>query len=362
MASSPDSQFIVGVDLGGTNIVVCAMSADGTRQHGLHSEPTAAHEGTDAVIARMARMVNETVAITMREAGVGRDAFRGVGIGAPGPLDREAGIVLVAPNLDWHMVPLRDLMTELTGLPAAIDNDANCATYGEWWIGAARGGRNVIGVTIGTGIGGGLILDGQLYHGSSDMAGEIGHTTIDQTGRRCGCGNYGCLEAYASGTAIAERAREALSYEQTSILPDMVGGDVGKITAATVYAAAAQGDAVATEVVRDTARFLGTGLANLLNIFNPDIVVIAGGVTQAGEALFAPLRAEVRRRAFKPAVEACRIVPGILPGTAGVVGAVATFLAQRGGMNGGLAHGAALGGGPRGTSTGGASQSATSPH
>jgi len=328
----PNNQFIVGVDLGGTNIVVCAMSADGSRQHGLHSEPTRAEEGADAVIARMARMVNETVAVTMRETGANTSDFKGVGVGAPGPLDREAGIVLVAPNLGWHMVPLRDKMTELTGLPAALDNDANCATYGEWWIGAAKGGKNVIGITIGTGIGGGLILDGKLYHGSSDMAGEIGHTTIDQTGRRCGCGNYGCLEAYASGTAIAERAREALSFEQTSILREMVGGDVSKITAATVYAAANQGDVVATEVVRDTARFLGTGLANLLNIFNPDVVVIAGGVTQAGEALFGPLRAEVRRRAFKPAVEACRVVPGTLPGTAGVVGAVATFIAQRGSL------------------------------
>ena len=330
LSPMPHNEFIVGVDLGGTNIVVCAMSADGTRQHGLHAEPTRAAEGADAVITRMARMVNETVAVTMQETAVPRDAFRGVGIGAPGPLDRQAGIVLVAPNLGWRMVPLRDRITELTGLRAALDNDANCATYGEWWIGAAKGGRNVIGVTIGTGIGGGLILDGKLYHGSSDMAGEIGHTTIDQTGRRCGCGNYGCLEAYASGTAIAERAREALSFDQDSILPDLVGGDVSLITAATVYEAAAQGDAVATEVVRDTARFLGTGLANLLNIFNPDVVVIAGGVTQAGEALFGPLRAEVRRRAFKPAVEACRIVPGTLPGTAGVVGAVATFIAQHG--------------------------------
>ncbi len=325
----PHSRFLVGVDLGGTNIVVCAMSADGSRQHGLHSEPTRAHEGADAVIARMARMVNETVETTMRETGVDRAAFEGVGIGAPGPLDRAAGVVLVAPNLGWHNVPLRDRMTALTGLPAALDNDANCATYGEWWIGAAKGGRNVIGVTIGTGIGGGLILDGRPYHGSSDVAGEIGHTTIDQTGRRCGCGNYGCLEAYASGTAIAERAREALTLDGVSVLRDLVDGDISKITAATVYAAANQGDAIATDVVRDTARFLGTGLANLLNIFNPDVVVIAGGVTQAGDALFAPLRTEVRRRAFKFAVDACRIVPGTLPGTAGVVGAVATFIAQR---------------------------------
>ena len=321
-------RFIVGVDLGGTNIVVGAMSDDGTQQYGMHTEPTRPEDGADGVIGRMARMVETTITTTMRETGASRDAFQGVGIGAPGPLDRERGMVLLTPNLGWHDVPLRDRMRDLTGLPATLDNDANCATYGEWWIGAARGARNVIGMTIGTGIGGGLIFDGRLYHGSSDVAGEIGHTTIDQTGRRCGCGNYGCLEAYASGTAIAERAREALSFDQGVILSELVDGDVSKITAQTVYEAASRGDAVAREVVRDTARFLGTGIANLLNIFNPDVVVIAGGVTQAGEALFTPLRAEVRRRAFKPAVDAVRIVPGELPGTAGVVGAIATFRSQ----------------------------------
>lgn len=321
-------QFIVGVDLGGTNIVVGAMTEDGARQYAMHSEPTRADDGADGVITRMARMVETTIDATMRETSAPRSAFRGVGIGAPGPLDRDRGVVLLTPNLGWRDVPLRDRMAELTGLPATLDNDANCATYGEFWIGAARGARNVVGMTIGTGIGGGLILDGKLYHGSSDMAGEIGHTTIDQTGRRCGCGNYGCLEAYASGPAIAERAREALAFDQASLLPELVSGDLTRISAQTVYEAAGKGDAVALEVVRDTARFLGTGIANLLNIFNPDVVVIAGGVTQAGEALFAPLRAEVRRRAFKPAVDAVRIVPGELPGTAGVVGAIGTFRSQ----------------------------------
>jgi len=183
-------------------------------------------------------------------------------------------------------------------------------------------------MTIGTGIGGGLILDGKLYHGASDAAGEIGHTTIDSTGRRCKCGNYGCLEAYTSGPAIAERARETLDVDPDSILPSLVNGDLSQITAQTVFDASKKGDRVALEVVRDTAHFLGVGVSNLINIFNPDVFVIAGGVTQAGEMLFEPLRAEVRRRAFKPSVEACRIVPGALPLSAGVVGAVATFRAQ----------------------------------
>jgi glucokinase len=186
----------------------------------------------------------------------------------------------------------------------------------------------VVGLTIGTGIGGGLILDGKLYHGASDAAGEIGHTTIDSTGRRCKCGNYGCLEAYTSGPAIAERAREVLEGDDDSLLPAMVDGDLSRITAQTVFEASKRGDRVALEVVRDTAHFLGVGISNLINIFNPDTFVIAGGVTQAGDLLFDPLRAEVRRRAFRPSVEACRIVPGALPLSAGVVGAVATFRAQ----------------------------------
>jgi glucokinase len=274
-------------------------------------------------------MINEVIQLTSQESGAARGDFVGVGIGSPGPLNRESGVVIVTPNLGWRDFPLRDAVSDRVGLPATLDNDANCATLGEWWCGAARGGRHVVGLTIGTGIGGGLILNGELYHGASDAAGEVGHTSIDGTGRRCKCGNYGCLEAYASGPAIAERATEALAGDEASLLRTLVDGDLSRITARTVYEAATRGDPLAREVVRETARFLGTGVANLVNIFNPDVVVLAGGVTDAGDALFEPLRAEVRRRAFRPAVEACRIVPGSLAGSAGVVGAVATFKMQR---------------------------------
>jgi glucokinase len=327
-SSNGPSRYIVGVDLGGTNIVVGVMPEDGSREIAMRSQPTRADLGADVVVDRICQMVEDAITIARAETGATRDQFAGVGVGAPGPLDRKRGVVLIAPNLGWRDLPLRALIMDRVGLPVTLDNDANCATLGEWWTGAAKGARNVIGITIGTGIGGGIILDGRLYHGSSDMAGEIGHTTIDSNGRRCNCGNYGCLEAYTSGPAIAERAREALNADESSILASLVNGKLERITAQTVYEASEKGDQVAREVVRDTARFLGAGIANLLNIFNPDCVVIAGGVTQAGEALFEPLNAEVRRRAFRPAVEACRIVPGVLPGSAGVVGAVATFLQQ----------------------------------
>jgi glucokinase len=318
-------RYIVGIDLGGTNIVAGAMPFDGGREYAMRTTQTHAADGPPSVVARIAAMAGEVIAHTMSETGASRDQFIGIGIGSPGPLNRETGVVISAHNLGFFDFPLRDEVSRAVGLPATLDNDARCATLGEHWRGAARGMRNVLGMTIGTGIGGGLIIDGRLYHGASDVAGEIGHMTIDSTGRRCTCGNYGCLEAYASGPAIAERAREALEGAEDSLLPSLVGGDLSKITAQTVYEASKKGDVVAREVVRETARFLGTGVSNLINVFNPNMVVIAGGVTQAGEALFEPLRAEVRRRAFKPAVDACQIVPGALPLSAGMVGAVATF-------------------------------------
>jgi glucokinase len=322
--------YIVGVDLGGTNIVAGAMPADGSREIAFRSQPTHAVQGAESVASRIIQMIEDVITVTCAETGATRASFLGIGIGAPGPLDRERGVIIVAPNLGWKMFPLRDRVQQATGLRTTLDNDANCATMGEWWTGAATGARNVIGVTIGTGIGGGIIIDGKLFHGASDVAGEIGHMTIDSTGRRCGCGNYGCLEAYASGPAIAERAREALAGETDGVLMRMCETDFSRITAQMVYRAAKEGDMVAIDVVRETARFLGAGIGGLLNVLNPEVVVLAGGVVNAGDALFAPLKAEVKRRAFAPAVDACRIVPGTLGSSAGVVGAVAAFKAQTG--------------------------------
>ena len=324
--SDSSKQYIIGVDLGGTKIFAGAVSKDGARTSGMRSIATQPELGAEGVVDRMVGLIEGVILDTIQETGATRKDFVGIGVGAPGPLDREKGLVVVAPNLGWRDFPLRDRIGSRLNLPATLDNDANCATVGEFWLGAARGARNVIGITIGTGIGGGIIINGELYHGSSDVAGEIGHTTIDVNGRHCKCGNYGCLEAYASGPAIATRAREALAREDNaSMMTSMVDGQLDRLTAELVYDAAKKGDGLANEIVRDTARYLGAGIATLLNVINPDVVVVAGGVTRAGDALFGPLNTEVRRRAFKPAVQAVRIVPAELPGTAGVIGAVATF-------------------------------------
>ena len=319
-------RFVLGIDIGGTNLVVGSVAEDGSRIVAAASEPTHAEAGAKDVLERLVNLADRAIAATRKE--VPDAEILGVGVGAPGPLDTKRGIVLLTPNLGWVNLPLRQIIHDRLGLPAALDNDANCAVLGEWWVGAARGARHAIGITIGTGIGGGLILDGKLYHGASDVAGEIGHTTIDTEGRRCKCGNYGCLEAYASGPNIALRAVEEIEAGAVSRLPTLVGGDLSKITAQTVYQAAQDGDDLALEVVNDTARFLGVGIGNLLNVFNPEVVVVCGGVTAAGDHLFVPLRRETARRAFKPAVAACRIVPGELAGTAGVYGAAKAFLDQ----------------------------------
>jgi glucokinase len=321
-------RYIVGVDVGGTNVAVGTVPEDGSAVLGFRKAPTRVTEGADAVVAQIAKLVVESLEETARELGTTPDVA-GVGVGAPGPLNTKTGLVLLTPNLGWRNYPLRDKVSGAVGFPATLDNDANCAVFGEWWRGAARGAGNVVGLTIGTGIGGGIVLNGEIYHGTSDIAGEFGHMTIDSTGRLCKCGNYGCLEAYASGTAIAARALEGIEAGFETKLPSLVQGDLKAITAEVVYQAARNGDEYAREVIRDTARFLGAGVASLINIFNPDVVVICGGVTAAEDRLFRPLRAEVTRRAFRPAVQVCRIVPGQLSGTSGVFGAVASFKAQR---------------------------------
>jgi len=318
-------RYVVGVDVGGTNLVAGVLAEDGSEIHGVVSEPTLSAQGADSVIGRIVKLAKASIAESGKKV-------EGVGIGSPGPLNTKTGVVLLTPNLGWTNMPLRDRVSEGLGLPATLDNDANCAIYGEWWRGAASGAKYVIGFTLGTGIGGGIVIDGKIYHGASDVAGEFGHVTIDANGRHCKCGNYGCIEAYASGPAIAERAVEGIQSGTDTTLAQYVNGDLTKITAQIVYEAANDGDEWALEIVRETASLLGAAVASFVNIFNPEVVVICGGVTQAGDRLFNPLRWEVKRRAFKPAWEVCRIVPGTLPGTAGVYGAAAVFIDKHWGL------------------------------
>lgn len=323
---TPRGDWIVGLDIGGTNTVVGLIPVAGGPVRGLRSLQTQPERGGEDVVDRAVTAVRDSI---QEVTGGDVSSVEGVGIGSPGPLDMEAGTVLETPNLGWRDFPLRDLVSKALELPATLDNDANCATFGEWWMGAGKEADTLVGLTLGTGIGGGLVLNGRIHRGAAGVAGEFGHTTINHMGRRCGCGNYGCLEAYASGPNIAARAVEGIRAGAESILVQLVDGRLDDVTAATVYEGVVLGDAYAVEVMEETARFLGVGIANLLNALNPDMVVIAGGVTRAGDHLFTPLRREVRRRAFRAATDSCRIVPAALPETAGVIGAAGVFKQER---------------------------------
>ncbi len=306
--------------------MVGAVAVETGEVHSLQRAPTHAQEGAEAVLERTIGLANDAMR-SLRTDHPDAEVL-GVGIGSPGPLDRTTGVVHNTPNLRWQNLPVRDSIADGLGLPATLDNDGNCATYGEWWLGAGRGVSNLLGMTIGTGVGGGVVVNGRIMHGASDGAGEFGHMTIDFRGRRCRCGSYGCLEAYASGPNIAARAVEGIEAGLVSSLSDAVGGDLSRITAETVYEGALTGDAFALDVLTDTAKMLGAGIASLVNAFNPERVVISGGVIQAGDLLLEPLRAAVRQRAFESSVDACEIRIGELGEQAGVIGAAAAFKAE----------------------------------
>jgi glucokinase len=297
-----------GVDLGGTKILAGLVDASGTvLDRDLKPTP---QSGPDAVVEAIADAV-ETIA---RRSGLSPQR---VGVGVPGPLSVSEGVVFEPPNLSgWRNVPLRNLLERRLGRRVVLENDANAAACGEWWLGAGRGTRHLLYVTVSTGIGGGLIFDERIYRGASDTAGEIGHTVVDPEGPVCPCGRRGHLEGIAAGPAIARWVREAIAAGRRSALAGLDG-----CTAKDVAAAAAAGDEVAQEAFARAGRYLGCAIGSVLNLLNPEVVVIGGGVSKAGHLLFAPLVAAARETAFEVSFRAARIIPAALGDDAGVVGA-----------------------------------------
>lgn len=305
----------LGVDLGGTKILTALVDAGGrvlARERVV--TPSRGPEGVvDAIVGTVERVC--------AAAGVPLAAVAGVGVGAPGPMDPHTGVVFEPPNLPgWRDVPLGAMLAARLRARVFVENDANAAAMGERWMGAGRGADDLIYITISTGVGGGLVLRGRLYHGVTGTAGEVGHMVIDPSGPRCACGRTGCLEALASGTAIARAARAAVEGGARTTLAAL---PAEAVTAEAVAAAAREGDAVAREVYARAARALGIGIANLVNLLNPALVILGGGVADAGELLFGPVRRIVREEAFERPAAAVRIVPAGLGGLAGVVGAAA---------------------------------------
>ncbi|MDQ2742162.1 MAG: ROK family protein [Chloroflexota bacterium] len=309
-------RLYLAVDLGGTHVRTAAAD-DGAQLMGRLDEPTRTEGGWHTGVRQIVEMARRSV----QEAGVPWDTISRAIVASPGPLDRQRGFVFNPPNLaGWENVPLRDELERELGLDVTVDNDANAAALGEYRFGAGRGTRNLVYITVSTGIGAGIVSEGKLLPGTTGIAGEIGHTVIERNGPRCNCGSYGCLETLASGTAIARRYREALERE------NVPQGRAGYSTAGDVVRMATAGDERARAVFLDAADALGVGVTNAINLLNPDVVVIGGGVSKAGDLLFDTVRDVVARRALQPARDAARIVPAQLGEDVGLVGALAVGL------------------------------------
>jgi glucokinase len=316
-------RLFIGVDLGATKVLALVARETG-EVLGVSRRPTDAHEGPEAVVRRIVQCARSA----LDEAGVPLEAVAGVGAMAAGPLDLARGIVTTPPNLPgWRDVPLRDMLRDAFGLPVLLENDANAQGYGEYRFGAGKGARNLLFVTVSTGIGGGIVMDGRIYHGASGAAGEVGHVPLESAGPPCGAGHPGDLEAMASGLAIAREARDALRQGRCPVLRRLAseGRDV---TAEAVAEAASLGDAGAIGILERAGRYLGMGLAGLVNVLNPDTVVLGGGLTNIGNMYLAPAREELERRAFPQALADVRVAIGSLGEQAGALGAVALMAEQ----------------------------------
>ncbi len=315
----PLEQFVLCVDLGGTQLRVALCKPSPPWIVHRAAEPTA-KSSPEAVISQIARMCRAV------SKGVPSSQIKAVGIGSPGPLNPSTGIVYDMPNLPgWRDVPLAEMVSTELGIRTLLNNDANVAALGEYRFGAGRGTRDMIYITVSTGIGGGVIVDGRLLQGARGLAAEIGHHTVEAHGIRCKCGNVGCLEAYASGTAIARMATEAIESGRETVLSGRPA-----VTAKDVAEAARSGDALSLEIMHTAGFYLGVGIVNLLHIFNPSRIILGGSVTKSFDLFKESMWTTIRERAWAPYLEDFDIVLAELGDDVGLIGAMALILEKLG--------------------------------
>ena len=314
-----EQKYVIGIDLGGTFIKAALFDLQGALLEKTKL-PTQAEAGPGTVVDRMALAGTSL----LQEANLTTGDLLGIGIGVPGNHDFTTGTVLFSPNLDWRHVPVKTMLESKLPVEVYLDNDANAAALGELWQGAGQGAQHMVMITVGTGVGGGLILGGRLYRGATGSAGEIGHTILLEGGPRCNCGIQGHLEALTSAPWMVKRVREALAQGQESSLTNVVN-----IEAKDIFKAAGEGDALAQKMVAETAKYLGMGLANLVNILNPELIVIGGGVSKAGSLLLEPIREKIKELALEVPASSVQVVRARLGNDAGSYGAAALVLHSR---------------------------------
>lgn len=311
-------KYVIGVDLGGTKISTAISTIEGNILANVVL-PTKAEEGETAVLGRIVQSIDEVIVGSSTSI----DEVEAIGIGSPGPLDAKKGIIITTPNLPFKDYNLVQPLKEKYNIPVYLDNDANAAAIGEYMFGAGKGKESIVYFTVSTGVGGGAVLDGKVYRGHTSNALEIGHTTVDPNGPRCNCGNLGCLEAMSSGTAIAKKGKEAVS---TNVETSLKKYDT--VTSYEVFKEAEAGDEVAKDIIDNALTYLGIGVANAIATFDPEMIIIGGGVSKAGDIVFDTVKKVVNKRCFKSMAESCEIVPAGLGSDAGVVGAVALAIIE----------------------------------
>jgi glucokinase len=317
----PQARHILGVDIGGTKLATVLASSEGKVVYKCRL-PTEAARGAEFGVARLISMLHRT----LDDTGVAAQDIAGIGVACGSPMDARKGIILGPPNLQtWNPVPIKEILETEFGVYAQLENDANAGALAEWLFGAGRGKRNVVYMTMGTGIGGGLILDRRLYRGSNGNAGEVGHMrVVARGGPQCGCGKRGCLEAFCSGPSIARRTRQALLNGEPSTIQTLAGS-LEAVTAEHLFAAARQGDALALRLVDETAHYMGIGLANIVQAINPEVIVLGTIATEQGALFLDRVRAVVRQETWPQMYAAVQIVPSPLGSAAGDYGAVSVI-------------------------------------
>jgi glucokinase len=313
--------YYVGLDVGGTTMKASVVDDMGSPAPSV-SMPTEPQKGQAAGLATMC----ETIRRAVTAAGKTLADIRGIGVATPGTMDIAAGMILDPPNLKpWQNVPVRDHIAAHFQIPTAFQNDANAAALGEYWVGAGKDVKSMVMFTLGTGIGGGIIIDDRIIQGQHSHGGEVGHVKIELTNpRKCGCGRLGCLEAYASATSVVKRAQEAVARNPgTSKLDDLLQGSGEEFTSRSIFTAAAQGDALAAKIVDETAYYLAVGAMNMMHIIDPDMVVFTGGMIAAGDAFLERIRHYVKQLAFPVPASKTHIRYAQLGSEAGYIGSAA---------------------------------------
>lgn len=308
----------IGIDVGGTNVKIALVDKSGKIIYS-NSVPTYAKMGYEYTVNNIKQAIKDL----MKETNTTAKDIDGIGFDFPGQVDYKTGVVKLAPNIPgWVNVPIAQMIEEEFHIPTRIDNDVRCAALGEMKFGAGKGCENFVCITVGTGIGSGLVVNGQLVRGASNAAGEIGHIKLQmKDGLICGCGDTGCLEAYASGPSIVAMAQDYIKGGKSTKFREMAAAEGGEITPYMVAKAAEAGDPVAKRIFAIVGEYIGIGLTSVINLLNPEKVIIGGGVAEAGDLLLDPIRKTIKERAMVVAGSAVEIVPAQLGNSAGVIGA-----------------------------------------